>query len=81
MSSIPSDLQDKIKRLKRRRDFLSSRLADYKGKNNSHDRAEESAINFAIIVIENNYQNALDILAEMRKEKERKKRENNERLS
>ena len=70
MSSTTSDLQDKLKTLKRRRDFLSTRILDYKGSNDSRDKAEHSALNFAIAVIEANYQSAIDIVTELRKQKE-----------
>ena len=69
MSSTNSDLNDKIKTLKRRRDFLSKRVMDYQGKDASRDKAEESALNFAITVIESNYESATDILAELRRKR------------
>jgi len=56
--------QDRIKTLKRRRDFLNSRLADYQGKDMSRDKAEASAIAWAIVVIETNFQSATDLIAE-----------------
>jgi len=76
MSSIPYKLNDKVNILKRRRDFLSKRIMDYRGSNDSRDRAEESALNFAIIVIEENYQASIDVIARLTLEKEY----NNERL-
>lgn len=36
--------EDRLKTLKRRRDFLESRVADYHGKDMSRDKAEASAI-------------------------------------
>lgn len=50
--------------LKRRRDFLDKRIADYKGKDNSYDKSEASAINWAVSVIEANYDSAIEIIEE-----------------
>lgn len=52
----------KIGQLKRRRDFLDKRIIDYTGKDNSYDKAETSAINWAISVIEANYESAISMI-------------------
>lgn len=52
----------RLETLKRRRDFLDKRINDYLGSNNSRDKAEASAINWAIGVIEANYNSAIDLI-------------------
>lgn len=61
-NNIYRKYEDRLKTLKRRRDFLEGRIADYHGKDSSRDRAEASAINWAISVIEAHYQLAADII-------------------
>lgn len=53
---------DRIKTLKRRRDFLNQRVVDYHGKDMSRDLAESSAIDWALAVIEANVESALDLV-------------------
>lgn len=52
----------RIETLKRRRDFLDKRVADYKGKDMSRDLAEASALHWALNVIERNYKSAVDAI-------------------
>lgn len=52
----------RIKTLKRRRDFLDQRIEDYQGKDNSRDKAEASAIDWALAVIEAHYEFATDLI-------------------
>lgn len=59
--STHSRVEDRIKTLKRRRDYLYRRIADYQGKDASRDKAEASALHWALAVIEANYQSAYDI--------------------
>ena len=44
--------KERLKALNRRVDFLEERIANYKGKDDSRDRAEAAAIRWAINVIE-----------------------------
>lgn len=52
----------RIETLKRRRDFLDKRIADYQGVDASRDKAEASALHWAIGVIEANFSSAMDLL-------------------
>jgi len=52
----------RIQTLKRRRDFLDHRIADYQGKDMSRDKAEASAIDWALAVIEAHYEYATDLI-------------------
>lgn len=54
----------RVDALKRRRDFLESRIADYQGKDNSRDKAEASALHWALGIIEANYEQAVDLIAQ-----------------
>ena len=45
--------RDRLASLRRRRDHLSSRVADYQGGNPSYDKAELAALSWAIRIIEN----------------------------
>ena len=60
--SIYRVLEDRIKTLKRRRDFLDLRIRDYVGSNDSRDKAEASALHWAIGVIEANSDSAYDLI-------------------
>lgn len=53
---------DRIKTLKRRRDFLDARVTDYHGKDMSRDKAEASAIDWALEVIEAHSGHAIDLI-------------------
>jgi hypothetical protein len=65
MSRTPDrTYQRRIDTLKRRRDFLDSRVADYQGKDNSRDKAEASALHWALRVLEANTEQATDFIAE-----------------
>lgn len=59
-----SRFDDRINTLKRRRSFLEKRIADYKGKDPSRDKAELYAIDWAIRVVEANEESALELLNE-----------------
>ncbi len=61
--SIHSTLEDRLKTLKRRRDFLDMRIRDYVGKDDSRDKAEASALHWAIGVIEANRDYAYDAIS------------------
>lgn len=54
--------------LKRRRDFLDKRVINYAGKDMSRDKAEASALHWALEVIEGNYKYAVDCIAKEKKE-------------
>lgn len=41
-----------LEQLQRRRDHLANRIRDYRGSNDSYDRAECSALGYAIRIIE-----------------------------
>lgn len=60
--SVYSTLEDRLKTLKRRRDFLDMRIRDYVGKDDSRDKAEASALHWAIGVIEANRDSAYDLI-------------------
>jgi len=52
----------RVETLKRRRDFLDQRIAGYEGKDSSRDKAEASAIAWAIKVIEMDYPLAIELV-------------------
>ena len=60
--AISSTYTNRLDTLKRRRNFLDKRINDYQGKDDSWDKAEASAINWAISVIEANYESAIEII-------------------
>lgn len=63
MSKTPEKTYERrVEQLKRRRDFLASRIGDYKGKDMSYDKAELSAIHWALGVIESHYEDAVDAI-------------------
>lgn len=43
---------DRLRQLKRRRDYLKTRIANYRGNSDSFDKAEAAAITWAISVVE-----------------------------
>lgn len=68
----PSKIYEgRIATLKRRRDFLDKRVADYQGKDMSRDLAEASALHWALAVIEGNHQFATELIIEKQREKYR----------
>lgn len=56
--------EGRIKTLKRRRDFLDRRVADYQGKDMSRDLAEASALHWALGVVEGNYEYSVELIRE-----------------
>jgi hypothetical protein len=60
--TLRSKYEDRISTLKRRRDFLAKRIADYKGKDPSRDKAESYALTWAIRVIEANSDAAFELM-------------------
>lgn len=62
--SISRIYEGRVATLKRRRDFLDKRVADYHGKDMSRDLAEASAIDWALAVIESNYESAINLILE-----------------
>lgn len=52
----------RLETLKRRRDYLDKRINDYKGTNDSRDKAEASALHWAIGVVESHYDDAVDAI-------------------
>lgn len=63
MSKTPAKVYERrIQQLKRRRDFLAQRTSDYQGKDMSYDKAELSAIHWALGIIETHYEYAVDVI-------------------
>ena len=63
MSRTPEKVyQRRIEQLLRRRDFLDKRIINYVGKDASYDKAEASAIDWALKVIGKNYISAIDCI-------------------
>lgn len=63
MSKPPTKIYERrVETLKRRRDFLDKRVSDYQGKDMSRDKAEASAIDWALAVIESHYDYAVEII-------------------
>lgn len=52
----------RVSALKRRRDYLDKRIANYQGNNDSFDKSEAKAIDWALNVIENSYGLAVDLI-------------------
>lgn len=67
--SIGQVYDRRVATLKRRRDFLDKRVADYHGKDMSRDLAEASAIDWALAVIESNYESATNIILKQQADK------------
>jgi hypothetical protein len=61
--------ESRVETLKRRRDFLDKRIADYHGKDMNRDKAEASAIHWALGVIELHYQDAVELIRESQKDR------------
>lgn len=70
MRSPYKTYERRVEVLKRRRDWLDKRVADYTGKDMSRDLAEASALHWALGVIEGNYDYAIDLIEKQNKEKE-----------
>lgn len=71
MSRTPAKVYERrIQQLKRRRDFLAQRTSDYHGKDMSYDKAELSAIHWALGIIEAHYEYAVDVIRQERLESE-----------
>jgi hypothetical protein len=65
MSRTPEKVYERrIETLKRRKDFLDKRVADYQGKDMSRDLAEASALHWALGVIEGNYEYSVQLIRE-----------------
>ena len=60
--TVSGKYHSRIDTLKRRRDFLDSRIANYKGKDASRDLAEASALTWALEVLEHNTEIAMDAI-------------------
>ena len=69
MKSWSTVYSSRMKQLKRRRDLLDKRLAEYSGQNDSYTKAEASAIDWAIAVIERNHESAIDVIREQQEAK------------
>lgn len=63
-------LKGRIQALIRRRDFLYRRIKEYSGKDDSRDRHEHAAIDFAVRMIEQNWDLAYEMMSEEIREKE-----------
>lgn len=69
--SVGQVYKRRVDTLKRRRDFLDKRIADYQGKDMSRDLAEASAIHWALAVIEGSYDYATECIGMELRDKER----------
>lgn len=67
--TVAQTYEDRIKTLKRRRNFLADRLSDYQG------RAEYSAIQWAIVVLENHHEAAMDVIEAERRDRQEQEAE------